>query len=215
VLQLQYKHLAVRPFHFLYFITLLFYYSLRDELSGKGYYGLLVERAIMDFLAGRQGKGERLPTLSLTPAEPVLAGILASDSSVMVLEPTRRAVFTQEQFAAGSQTKKRITGVCNKQDMRFTALPADAPRIRLSSRQLVMAAQLLKLAIFKRRADYLILDVDQPCGLLGLCARQILILVDDQCLTVPGGFIRILKACQWPFRWLRAVGNYVWSHNGL
>jgi GT2 family glycosyltransferase len=203
VLYLQHKHQIFRPLHCAGFIGLLLYYSLRDELSGKGYYGKLVERAILDFLAGRMGKGETLPTLSLKPAKAVLAGLLTTESTILILEPTRRAVFAAKELEGVSHYRSRITGVCHEYDLKHTALPAEAPRIRLSHHRLVMAAQLMRMAFFRRHADYLIVEVDKPCGLLGLCARRIIILVDDQCLEVRGGFIRLLIACQWPFRGLR------------
>ena len=204
MLYLRRKHMVFRPLHELAFLLMLLYFAIRDEFSGKGYYSRLVQLAARDFVSRRMGKCTDLPALDLRPARPVLDHLLQSPkpSTLLVLEPTRKPLFTPAQLAAAAETGLRTEAVCRENDSTFTALPPDAHRMRLSSNRWTMAAQLLTRILFQRRADVLVLDVDRPCGLLGLCARRILLLVDDKCHEQPGGFVRILAALAVPFRWI-------------
>jgi GT2 family glycosyltransferase len=203
LLYLQRKHQVFRPLRELHFLALLLYFSMHDELSGKGYYAILIEQAVRDFLAGRMGKCTRLPALELKPTKDELNRLLhGPPGTILVLEPTRNPVFAGDDIATAASRGIHVAGVCHKSDMRCTAIPADAQRVRLSGRRWIMAAQLLARILFQRRADYLVLDIDQPCGLLGLCAKRILLLVDDKCYDTQGGYGRLPAALKWPILWI-------------
>ena len=202
MLYLQRKHRAFHPLHEFKFILLLLYFCMRDELSGKGYYARLIKQAVQDFVAGRMGKGADLPTQELRPAKEALARVLQGrPGSILVLEPTRKAVFDANDLAIASRNGIQVAGVCHENEQSLSALPADAPRIRLPNNRWSMARTLLERVLFFPRANVLILDIDKPCGLLGLCAKRILLLVDDQCHETEGGIARLLAALAQPFRW--------------
>jgi hypothetical protein len=66
----------------------------------------------------------------------------------------------------------------------------------------------LRMILFSKKADYLVLDIDAAFGPLSLCARKIVLMVDDRCQVVDGGWPRILQAALWPFRWIRVLVRY-------
>ena len=203
MLHLRRRHVEFRPLRELSFLACLLYFNVRDELSGKGYYSLLVHRAVSDFVAGKWGKGDLPPPMPLRPARETLDALLENGpKTILVLEPSRQPVFASAALSAAAANGVRILGVARENDLSPSALPADAPRWRLSANRLRMAAQILRRAFFLPRAEALVLDVDRPCGLLGLCAKRILLVADGQCHDSPGGARRLLAALQWPFRWL-------------
>lgn len=206
ILYLQSKHARFGIGHYLYFSLLLLLYSMRDELCGKSYYAQLIEMALLDFFSGRMGKRQDLPVLATEPVRDVLARIVAEQPrAILVLEPTRRVVYSEEDLDRLPGWRERFLGVCHERETDLRALPHQARRLRLSRRRPLMALQILRLWLFSRRADYLILDIDRVSGLIGLCARKIVLIVDDRCLVVTGGFGRLLRTVRWPFRWLRVV----------
>lgn len=203
LLHLRRRHMEFRPLRELAFLACLLYFNVRDELSGKGYYSRLVHRAVSDFIANRWGKGDLPPPMPLRPAREILDTLLADGpKTLLVLEPSRQPLFNAANLATAAENGVHILGVAHEHDLHPTALPPDAPRWRLSARRLRMAAQILRRAFFQPRADALLLDADRPCGLLGLCAKRILLILDGQCHEAPGGPRRLLSALQWPLRWI-------------
>jgi GT2 family glycosyltransferase len=210
MLYLQRKHMEFRPLRELAFLAMLMYFNMRDELAGKRYYAQLIEQAVRDFVTGRMGKGTGLPKLELEPAKEALSRILQGPpGSILVLEPTRRPVFGEDDFEAATRNGFHLAAVCHENEQDHTALPDGAQRVRLSGNRWIMAAQLIKRILFRRRVDVLILDIDKPCGLLSLCARRILLLSDNQCHDVRGGSIRLLAALAQPFRWIPILLRWV------
>jgi hypothetical protein len=206
VLYLKQKHLEFRSFHYLYFVLRLLYYCTRDELSGKGYYARLVELALLDFFSGRRGRCDRFPSLDLRPAEEILNRLLEQrPRAILFLEPARRQAFRRDVVETARRARIRLIGVGNEHDSRFMALPPDAERIRLSLSKPVRALQIFGMVLFRHRADALVLDIDQPCGLLGLCARRIFLRVDQQVIEMPGGFRLAAAALAWPIRGFRIL----------
>ena len=212
MLHLRRRHMEFRPLRELSFLGCLLYFNARDELSGKGYYSRLVHRAVSDFIANRWGKGDLPPPMPLRPAREILDALLEGDpKTLLVLEPSRQPVYDSAALSAAAEHGVQILGVAHEHDLHSTALPADAPRWRLSASRLRMAAQILRRAFFQPRAEALILDVDRPCGLLGLCAKRILLIIDGQCHEAPGGARRLLAAFQWPLRWIPLLLRWLYQ----
>lgn len=203
MLYLRRKYMGFRPLRELSFFGLLIYFNMRDELAGKRYYARLVEQAVRDFIGRRMGKAACLPMLKCEPAKTALQRRLhAQPGSILVLEPTRHPVFSENDLAYAVRHQIQVAGVCHENEMSCTALPCGAPRIRLSGNRWIMAAQLIKRLLCHARADYLVLDFDKPCGLLGLCAKRIILIADDQCHESKGCAMRLMATLAWPLRWL-------------
>jgi hypothetical protein len=152
------------------------------------------------------GKSEDLPTLDLQPAAPRLAALLEQrPRKLYVLEPTSRRVFSSNDLETAAAQGTRIYGVCNEFNTTLRGVPAGTPLIRIATSRWRMIPSLLKLAFLTRRADALVLDIDSVCGLLGLGARRILLLVDDNCVEARGGPRALLRSLIWPFRWIRVL----------
>ncbi|MDD2236772.1 MAG: glycosyltransferase family 2 protein [Kiritimatiellae bacterium] len=210
ILYLQDKHQVMSGFHFFKFCTILLAFACRDLLSGKDYYCRLAEMALRDFFAGRMGRKEQLPALQMSKVREVLNRVLEEGADlVYVLDPVSQVVFSDKDLKAARIQGTRVVAVCAEAATRLKGVPQAAERLPLASNKLLMLFQLIRL-LFKPRADYLILDIDHACGLLGLCARNIVLLVDQQAQVVPGGWSRLgavagllLRA---PLLYLRLVG---------
>lgn len=191
ILYLQDKHQLMGGFHFFKFTTLLLFFACRDLLSGKDYYCKLAEMALRDFFAGRMGRQERLPPLQMEKVKEVLNRMMQDEPDlVYVLDPVSQTVFTDKDLKAARQQGTRVVAVCGEAATRLKGVPQTADRLPLATNKLLMLFQLIRL-LFKPKADYLILDIDHVCGLLGLCARNIVLLVDQNAQIVPGGWTRL------------------------
>lgn len=210
ILYLKNKYGSYSIWHYGRFMLLLLKYALRDELSGKGYYCELSRLALLDFLTGRMGRRESMPTLETSPTADVLSRVIAEHPGrIYVLEPGSRRFFTDAQLAEARASSTEVVGICNEFEAEYKALPAELRRIRLPSRRLPMLRKLLGMILSGPKADYLVLDIDRPCGLLGLCARKIILLVDDNCIEVDGGWRRLALLPRLVPGWLRIAVAFV------
>jgi len=197
ILYLQDKHEKMGIMHFIKFTTLLILFACRDELSGKSYYCELAEMAINDFLSGRMGRQEHLPQLQAEKTKDKLQQILEEKPRcIYVLDPVSQEVFSEDDLEQARLQGTQIIAVCSEATPTLKGLPQSVERLALSTNRVLMLFQLIKL-VFKPRADYLILDIDHICGLLGLCTNNILLLVDQNCQLVPGGWCRFRAALKW------------------
>ena len=202
MLYLQHKHNRPGFGHYAFFTALLHAYAMRDELSGKTYYQRLAREALRDFFSGRIGKRDDLPPLSLSPARDIIEQMEQQrPRRVWILEPIRVPDLL-EGLSADARRGLQVTGICGEHSI----LPEHGPRLdrrlRLPANRLALAARVAVMWLTSRRADYLVLDLDAPCGLLGLCAKRIVLLVGDSALIVPGGWRRLISALAVPLRWL-------------
>ena len=173
-------------FHFFKFSTLLLAFACRDLLSGKDYYCRLAEMALRDFFAGRMGRQEKLPPLQMGKVREVLNQVMREEPDlVYVLDPVSQTVFTEKELKEARSRGMRVVAVCGEAATRLKGLPQSCERLPLATNKLLMLFRLVRL-LFRPKADYLILDIDHVCGLLGLCARNIVLLVDQQAQVVPG-----------------------------
>jgi len=128
---------------------------------------------------------------------------------VYVLDPVSQPVFSDKELKAAHTQGTRVVAVCGEAATRLKGVPQTAERLPLASNKLLMLFQLIRL-LFKPKADYLILDIDHVCGLLGLCAHHIVLLVDQQAQIVPGGWTRLRAVAglllRAPLLYLRLAG---------
>ncbi len=191
ILYLQDKHRLMSGWHFFKFATLLILFACRDLLSGKDYYCRLAETALSDFFAGRMGRREKMPPLQMEKVKEVMLRIMQDEPDlVYVLDPVSQTVFTDKELKTARQRGTRVVAVCGEATARLKGVPQTVERMPLATNKLLMTLQLVRL-LFKPKADYLILDIDHICGLLGLCARNIVLLVDQNAQIVPGGWVRL------------------------
>lgn len=206
VLYLQHKYGHYGAWHFIKFTILYAWFNVRDEWSGKTYYGRLAYRALLDFYRGNMGKALDLPSFNTVAAKPVLERIAKEPARRIYLKiPSSRIFFTEDQQCTMQSYRSTVSVICHEHDTVRQGAPPGCRAITLPSHRLAMSLQILRLLLFRPRADYLIADIDSALGPLGLCAKRIVLMVDDQCLEIPGAgqaLWRSVKACS---RWLGII----------
>ncbi|MDD4871116.1 MAG: glycosyltransferase family 2 protein [Kiritimatiellae bacterium] len=203
MLYLQYRHGEFGLGHFIKAFMLVIGRGFRDELSGKDYYGKLAELAWKDFLCGKMGKRSDLPSLQVKPGRKVLDRILSEKGKkVFTMEPLCRTFITEESMAIADGNGTTLTAICHEAGIGTGQLPEKADRLFFPANRIKRGLAMIKMAFTGPRPDYLILDIDKLCGFLGLFSSRIILLVDDGCIEVRGGWIRLVNALWWPVRWI-------------
>jgi len=180
--------------------------SFRDELSGKRYYVQLCELGWRDFLCRKMGRRADLPSLKSTPVAAVLDRILREKNRrVFTMEPLCRPFITEDNLAAARSNGNDLVAICHEAGIGARQLPDGVRLILLPSGRARRAWALLKMAVAGPRPDYLVLDIDRLCGFLGLLSSRIILLVDDGCIELPGGWMRLFHASVRIWRWVAMV----------
>jgi GT2 family glycosyltransferase len=206
ILYLQNKYGGFGAWHFIKFFVLYAWFSVRDEWSGKTYYGQLAYRATRDFYLGKMGKANDLPILNTLSAETVLERIANEyGRHIMIKIPSSRPYFTDTQLALARKNKTTISIVCHERDEVRAGAPVGCPAILLSSGQLATGLRILKRILMQPKADYLIADIETALGPLGLCARNIVLMIDDKCVEIPGGHRAFIRSLKTLWRWIRLI----------
>jgi hypothetical protein len=184
--------------------------GIRDELSGKGYYCRLSELGWQDFLNGKIGKRTDMPSLPVKPTVDVITRIMAEQGkTIFTLEPLVQPLITPENVATINRNHSVLTAVCHESGVGTGDIPASVRRLFLPAGKFRRGLILLKLALVGPRPDYLILDIDKLCGFLGVCAKKIVLLVDDGCIEAPGGWRRAITAIGRPVLWFVLLPRFL------
>lgn len=184
--------------------------GIRDEFSGKSYYCRLSELGWRDFLRGKTGRGEDMPVLQVKPAAEVIKRIMGEPGKIVfTLEPLIRPLHTPENMQSMTRNNSTLLALCHESGTGAGELPPDARRLLLPAGRLRRGLAMLKLLLAGPRPDYLILDIDKLCGFMGVCAKRIVLLVDDGCIEMPGGYGRIFDVIGRLFRWFALAPRFL------
>jgi GT2 family glycosyltransferase len=213
ILYLQHKHGGFGRLFFLGYSLLLLYYCARDELVGKSPYGRLVEAALRDFFDGRMGRKSelgfpKLPSLAEALRSALNAGTRRRRVLVAVRAPERILAELSAGCPVGSSPPAVTLLLPPFAEVPASGLPDGARVVRLPHTVMGQTLLFALWAVTRRRADLLVADVNGPLGLLVLCARRMLLVVDQNCIEAVGGFSRLLSPLRWVPRALRLLAHY-------
>ena len=208
ILYLQHKHGNFGLRHYSKFAMLFLLYSIRDELCGKTEFGWLRYYAFRDFLHGNMGKCDSLPDIGTVSLKNRMDEIMDSHpTTILIQEPLKQVLFDKNETEHAAARGIDIISVCNSRESRFRGAPHTTQHLRLPENKILMAVKLVQIACTRRKADYLFVEIDRPCGLLGLGVKRIIHLVNGRCREEPGGFRRLLGTWRWPVLWFRLLAR--------